>query len=759
MTPLSITDPDGTPLPNPIPVNANGFGSAFAHATLDRVAWAGGGFTGFFTSYEGMKQVAVDAQSAAESAAATAGAEAAAVAEAAIAGATDEATAAAASAATAATNAASSATAAANAAALVGAPADTAIAAAVNNGASATKAALNATYASSTIPALEAVQFVNYGDSYGDGNQGADQVSRPFDRLAVRHRTQPLTRNAQAGTRMDQVLSRIVSLWSPNSRGLVGISDGCINDEKQYTDTSGTATTREAFRASLAYLTAQSVSPYNGSAFVYGPGWTAGSSSTVGSYADVAFTGSTAHLLVSCVTGAGGTIEVRNAANTAVATISTGGYKQNFTGAVKITGTGTTSYRLVLTAGTAIIVGVAVMSPTPPVIVWDKPGRMNSNNTETALLVAYQDACATILGDFPTVVSVDMGAGWDYTTMMAADATHRNDRGNKYAADQIEAALKTYLGSNFQQGLNAITAVTAAPTYTTPAPAYVKAGATAPAAPTGFTATSGNQVTFTWTRGTDGGATITSQIIQSSPAGANTWTTLATVSGSASSYNATSGLTASTSYDFRVAAVNSIGTGTYSATSTATAGAAPATYALDTFNRADSASLGSTETGAFAWSFANATTGAILTNQARMSAAPTTPNTVDGDIYIDDAQANGTLQVTLKSSGQQGMMFRGSGTNNTSAWVFFKDAAGAYFLKKRTAAGAYTTIVSVSGITGAAGDVLTVILNGSSITCKVNGAVAATTTDAFNSTATRHGMWGVNVGLLWDDFSHTSITS
>lgn len=147
MTPLTITDPDGTPLPNPIPVNANGFGSAFAHATLDRVAWAGGGFTGFFTSYEGMKQVAVDAQAAAEAAAATAGADAAAVAEAAIAGATDEATAAAASAATAATNAASSATAAANAAALVGAPADTAIAAAVNGSGTATKAALNATYA------------------------------------------------------------------------------------------------------------------------------------------------------------------------------------------------------------------------------------------------------------------------------------------------------------------------------------------------------------------------------------------------------------------------------------------------------------------------------------------------------------------------------------------------------------------------------------------------------------------------------------
>lgn len=111
MTPIAITDPDGQPLPNPIPVNANGFGSAFM-ADIDRVAWAGGGFTGFFTSYDGMKAEAVAAREAAE---------------------------------TAVSDAAASATAAANSAALVGAPADTAIATAIN-GAGETKAALDTNY-------------------------------------------------------------------------------------------------------------------------------------------------------------------------------------------------------------------------------------------------------------------------------------------------------------------------------------------------------------------------------------------------------------------------------------------------------------------------------------------------------------------------------------------------------------------------------------------------------------------------------------
>jgi len=67
--PIAIEDSTGSPLPNPITVNKNGFGPAFQHATLDRVAWEGGGFSNFFTSYEGMKNVAIAAQTAAEAAA------------------------------------------------------------------------------------------------------------------------------------------------------------------------------------------------------------------------------------------------------------------------------------------------------------------------------------------------------------------------------------------------------------------------------------------------------------------------------------------------------------------------------------------------------------------------------------------------------------------------------------------------------------------------------------------------------------------
>lgn len=70
--PITITDVTGAALPNPITVNKNGFGPAFQHATLDRVGWFGAGFTGYFTSYEGMKAVATAAQAAAAASASAA---------------------------------------------------------------------------------------------------------------------------------------------------------------------------------------------------------------------------------------------------------------------------------------------------------------------------------------------------------------------------------------------------------------------------------------------------------------------------------------------------------------------------------------------------------------------------------------------------------------------------------------------------------------------------------------------------------------
>lgn len=95
------------------------------------------------------------------------------------------------------------------------------------------------------------------------------------------------------------------------------------------------------------------------------------------------------------------------------------------------------------------------------------------------------------------------------------------------------------------------------------------AAATAPGQVTGLTLGTPTSTTqpLTWTAPADGGSAITDYAIQWSPAGANTWTTFADGVSTTTSTTVT-GLTASTNYDYRVAAVNAIGTGTNSSTAT-----------------------------------------------------------------------------------------------------------------------------------------------------------------------------------------------
>ena len=66
-TPVAIKSAtSGLPLPNPLQVNASGWGPALMHDTLDRLAWEGGGFSGIMTSYEGIKDEAVAARQSAD---------------------------------------------------------------------------------------------------------------------------------------------------------------------------------------------------------------------------------------------------------------------------------------------------------------------------------------------------------------------------------------------------------------------------------------------------------------------------------------------------------------------------------------------------------------------------------------------------------------------------------------------------------------------------------------------------------------------
>lgn len=184
-----------------------------------------------------------------------------------------------------------------------------------------------------------------------------------------------------------------------------------------------------------------------------------------------------------------------------------------------------------------------------------------------------------------------------------------------------------------------------------------------------------------------------------------------------------------------------------SATSAVLAIAATAAYAADDFNRAASTtSLGLSSVGGYAWQPLVGTWGLDGTNAYDVNAGSTNHIAV-----LDDGYANGTLELVFKGSNlaNNGLLFRATDTNNflviLASGLLYKCEAGAF------------AQIGGSARTAAANDVYTVILNGSSISLKVNGAaLGSTVTSAFNQAATKHGILAKNAGALFDSFAHTA---
>ena len=91
-----------------------------------------------------------------------------------------------------------------------------------------------------------------------------------------------------------------------------------------------------------------------------------------------------------------------------------------------------------------------------------------------------------------------------------------------------------------------------------------------PGTPTGLTATvtSSSQINLSWSKPSDGGTPITDYKIERST-GNNVWSTIPHVASSATTFSDT-GLSANTSYSYRVSAINAVGTGSASSTAKAT---------------------------------------------------------------------------------------------------------------------------------------------------------------------------------------------
>lgn len=602
---------------------------------------------------------------------------------------------------------------------------------------------LTGTY-SPLVASLELARATQYGDSYGNNAVGstADLTSAFMWRVCSRLRTQTLTDRSVSATRSDQIQQRIASTWTAPSRGIVLLADILLNDAFQNRDGSTFAYTA---RSILEYLSALDIAAPTASSIQYGSNWAAGVSSTANAYADVAFTGDA--VVIAALAGTtGGTFRIRDSTGTVRATVNTGGWSDPFGLTTRIDGFGNGNHtvRLEVISGTVTLANIIVPSTAPPLIVWWIPGNLAGTvgTAQNAKLPPFRTIAATVAAQFANVLQVTVGSDWDPATMLSSDLTHYNDKGNAYAASRVLAAL---LARPFAQGQNRLAEPTA---YTAPAPAFSTPSATAPAPVTNVTATTGYQVTVGWTPATDGGATLTGYTVQASSDSGTTWTDAGTAGPSFTSLQIVSGLTPATSYQFRVKATNTIGSTASTSTATATAGPVLVTYSADPLT--GSGVMGTAQTGGQAWNIFSGVAFARNTDGAGVTTSITDRNFC----LVDDGQANGTMSLTVGTTGGIPGLYFNAATDFSTGYLFWNNS-GTWTLSKQTALTTRSPLSTVAG-TMNAGDVLTVVKNGSSITCKVNGATVLTATDATYS-GTRHGLYSYSsTSARFKTWQHTS---
>jgi hypothetical protein len=182
---------------------------------------------------------------------------------------------------------------------------------------------------------------------------------------------------------------------------------------------------------------------------------------------------------------------------------------------------------------------------------------------------------------------------------------------------------------------------------------------------------SSTQVVLAWTAPADGGEAITDYVVEQSPNGTSGWAAASGGSVSASTGQTVTGLTNLTEYFYRVAAVNAIGTGAWSANVSAiptnnefptiTVGTFP-TYTEFTEgggNITFTAPTASITITKYQWRFASTTGGltSATVQETSTANATTSPLVVDGGyempydfVYIQIRASNGSTPYAWSDS-------------------------------------------------------------------------------------------------------------
>ncbi len=273
----------------------------------------------------------------------------------------------------------------------------------------------------------------------------------------------------------------------------------------------------------------------------------------------------------------------------------------------------------------------------------------------------------------------------------------------------------------------------------------VLTGTGPPDTPSGLAATAGNlQVTLAWTAPTsDGGSSITGYKVERSTDAGVTWTALTASTGSSSTSYTATGLTNGSAYAFRVSAVNPVGTGTASATASATPDVVPgaptsvattSTNAEATVSWVAPASNGGTAVTGFtvAWT-SNAVQG--MTSGSAMAAAGTTSYRLTG--LVNGA----TYAFTVTATNAAG---NGAASTSVAAVPYTGAGSPSNLVANALAGGQVNLTWSPPGDNGGAG------LTGYRIERRVEGGEWAVLVSNTSSTLTSHLAIGLDPTISYE---------
>ncbi len=186
-----------------------------------------------------------------------------------------------------------------------------------------------------------------------------------------------------------------------------------------------------------------------------------------------------------------------------------------------------------------------------------------AGGTITGYFVVLFSSTGTVLSTGFTPVSFSTVAGAVYSIQ----------------ADSYASCVFSKWSDGITSNPRALTASTGTLAFT----AVYNCGATAPAPPTGLMAmaVSSTQINLSWTSpSNDGGSSVTGYMINRSSNGGSTWTTVVANTGTTATSYSDTGLVASTTYEYQVSAINSIGNSAPSNTASATTSASSGTSLL-----------------------------------------------------------------------------------------------------------------------------------------------------------------------------------